>query len=123
MTRSARSLFIFGLYVVAIGAALTFVPDLLLRVVKLPPVTDGWIRMVGVLSLVIGAYDIVAARNNLDPYIRASVPVRFAFVLACIALVLTHVMPMQLLMFAAVDAISATWTWLALRESGAARAA
>ncbi len=120
MSPAARSVFVFGIYVLAVGAAVTLAPDVLLRLLQFPPATDGWIRMVGVLSLVIGTYDVVSGRSNAVANIRASVPIRFAFALACTVLVALRYLPPQLLPLAAIDVAGAVWTMLALRSASPA---
>ncbi|HYK04153.1 MAG TPA: hypothetical protein VE974_20550 [Thermoanaerobaculia bacterium] len=117
MTPAARSVFVFGVYVVVVGILVTFAPAEILRVLQFPPAADEWIRMVGILSLVIGAYDIVSGRSNAEANIRASVPIRVGFAVCCCALVGLRLMPPQLLLLAAIDVAGAVWTALALRGS------
>ena len=116
MTPAARSVFLFGIYVLVVGIGVAIAPDVILRFLGFPPAGDSWVRMVGVLAIVIGAYDVVSGRSNAEANIRASVPIRFAFAAACGALVLLRYMPVQLLPLAAIDAAGAVWTALALRR-------
>jgi uncharacterized protein YjeT (DUF2065 family) len=117
MTPAARSVFVFGVYVVTVGILVTFAPAAIPRVLQFPPATDEWIRMVGILSLVIGGYDIVSGRSNAEANVRASVPIRVGFAVCCCALVALRLMPPQLLPLAAIDVAGAVWTALALRGS------
>ena len=116
MTRAARSVFAFGIYVVIVGLLVTVAPDAVLRTLRFPPAADQWIRMVGVLSLVIGTYDIVSGRSNAEANIRASIPIRVGLAVCCGVLVATRLMPVQLLPLAAIDIAGAVWTALALRS-------
>ena len=97
MTTAARSVFAFGIYVLVVGIAVAVAPDVILPLLRVPPAGDGWVRMVGVLAIVIGAYDLVSGRSNAEANIRASVPIRFAFAAACVALVVLRYMPAALL--------------------------
>jgi hypothetical protein len=115
MSRAAFSLFVFGSYVAVSGIVILAVPRLLMSALHLPAAADGWVRLVGLLALVIGAYDTVGGRAGLLPYIRASVWVRFGFAGGTIALVTAGQMPPVLLAFGAADAAGAVWTMLALR--------
>lgn len=115
MSRAARSLFVFGIYVAAVGVAFIAAPDPLMRVLALPPATAGWARVVGLLAVVIGAYDIVGARAGCAPYIRASVPVRLFFASGTILLVLLGQMPVTVVLLGATDIAGAVWTFVALR--------
>jgi len=116
MSAAAKSLFAFGIYVVVAGAGLLIAPSLILGTLRFPPAQDGWIRVVGALALFVGIYHIVAARNELLPYIKATVWARAAFVMVLVALVLSSLMPAPLLLFAAVDLAGALWTGVALRR-------
>ncbi|HEX2779212.1 MAG TPA: hypothetical protein VHM30_06925 [Gemmatimonadaceae bacterium] len=123
MSAAARSLFVFGLYAVLAGLGLILVPATVLGLLGFPPTADGWVRVVGVLAVCVGAYHVVAARNELQPYLRASVPVRIGFAAGLAALVGTGRMPRALLLLAAVDLLGALWTAFALRQPSRAGAA
>jgi hypothetical protein len=115
MTRAARSLFVFGIYVLLAGAAFLSAPAEIIARLHLPPTADGWVRVIGLLALVIGVYDIVGSRSGLLAYIRASVFVRVGFAAGIALLVLARQMPLTLLPFGAIDFAGAIWTALALR--------
>ena len=121
MSAPARSLFVFGLYAIVAGLGLVLTPTLVLDLLRFPPATDGWVRVVGVLAACVGIYHVVAARTEWLPYLRASVPVRLGFALALGALAATGQMPGALLLFAAVDILGAVWTAFALRGHRPAR--
>lgn len=117
MTPAARSLFVFGLYVVTASSAFLIAPDQMVVLLRLPEVGSGWVRMVGLLGLVIGAYDLTGSSAGLVPYIRASIWIRFGFAAGATLLVATREMPPSLLGFAIMDGFGAIWTMLALRRS------
>jgi hypothetical protein len=116
MSRPARTLFVFGLYVVLTGLVFLTAPELLIALLRLPPSPPGWPRIVGVLALVIGTYDLVGSHSESLPHIKASVPIRFAFAAAMTILFLTRQMPVTVLAFGAIDAAGAVWTAMTLRE-------
>ena len=115
MNTPAKSLFVFGIYAVAAGVGLVFVPGLVLGTLGFPPAQDGWVRVVGALAIAVGAYHVVAARNDLVPYIRATVWGRIGFAVILGGLVTASAMPKSLLLFAAIDVGGAVWTAVALR--------
>jgi hypothetical protein len=119
MSPAAKSLFVFGIYAVAAGAGLLLVPGLVLGTLGFPPPQDGWVRVVGVLAIVVGAYHIVGARNGLLSYIRATVWGRLGFAVLLGSLVVASIMPRSLLLFAAIDLAGAVWTALVLRQGPA----
>lgn len=119
MSRAARSLFVFGIYVVITGLAFLAVPAALISLLRLPPATVGWARVIGLLALVIGTYDIVGSRSGSLAYIRASIPVRFGFAAGIALLVALGQMPATVLPLGAIDAAGAIWTAVALRREKA----
>ena len=123
MTSAARSLTVFGAYVVLAGLGLALVPGVVLGLLGSPPAADNWVRVVGLLAVCIGIYHVLAARHEVLPYIRATVPVRVAFAAALATLVALRFMPTPVLLFAVVDLLGAGWTWLALRSARAGVAA
>jgi len=71
--------------------------------------------MTGMLVLILGCYDVQAARQEWDAFIRMSVPMRMSVILFFAAFVAAGYVSPMLLAFAAVDFAAASWTWLALR--------
>ncbi len=116
MSRAARSLFVFGIYIVVVGLALVAAPDFLMRLLRLPPATAGWARIVGLLTIVLGSYDITGSRAECRPYIRASVPLRLGFAAGTIVLVLAGQMPVTVALLGSTDIAGALWTSFALRS-------
>ncbi len=62
-SRAGRSLFIFGIYLVLLGILLVGFPNFLLNVFGVPSSTEVWIRVSGILVIIIGYYDIQAGRR------------------------------------------------------------
>lgn len=98
------------------GVLFLAIPETLLRVLRLPAAPAGWLRIIGLLALVIGAYDLVGARAESLPYIKASVPLRFGFAAGMTLLVVLGQMPATTLPLGAIDAAGAVWTMIALRD-------
>lgn len=116
MTQSGKSLFYFGIYEVFIGLLLIAIPDTLLSLVNLPALPLGWARVIGLLAMVIGNYDIVCGKANFQPFIQASMYVRVGFFIGTILLVLFQQMPITAILFGVVDAAGALWTAIALKS-------
>lgn len=118
MTPAARSLFLFGLYLVVAGSGLLLVPALMLQPLGLPPPADVWVRVVGLLAIALGLYYRVAARAELLAFMRLSVWVRLGVAVVFGAFVLGGLAPAALLGFGLIDAAGAAWTARALRQMG-----
>jgi hypothetical protein len=119
MTKAARSILVFGLYLIATGLVLIAVPDLLLAVIGLPPTTEPWIRVLGVPVGVIGAFYVAAARAGVVAFFRWTLWGRAIVLVAFISLVLLRLIPPVLILFGIVDAAGAAWTGAALRQETA----
>lgn len=116
MNSAAKSVFVFGLYLVVVGLGLLLAPNAFLAPLGFPPAADpSWLRVLGVLTLCLAAYYVVAARANLVPLIRATVFVRGGVFVVFGALVLLKLAPAPLALLGTVDLLAALWTWFALR--------
>jgi uncharacterized membrane protein len=117
MSKSARSVLIFGLYLVVLGITLLVVPNFLLGIFFLPSTTEVWIRVVGMLILILGFYYTQAARKELTDFFQWTVTVRVSTILFFTAFVLLGFAGSALILFGVVDLLGALWTGLALRSS------
>ncbi len=118
MSKSATSVFVFGVYLVLLGLLLVIVPNVLLRIFGFAMTTEVWVRVVGVLVLCLAVYYVQAARRELVEFFRWTVIVR-AFVFVCLATfaALKLAVP-ALALFGCLDLLGASWTALCLRPRG-----
>ena len=117
MSRAARSILAFGIYCIAVGTVLILVPNTFTAVVGLEPAREPYIRALGVVVMTLGFYYIAAARAEAVVFFRWTTWGRPFVLAAFIGLVLAGVAPPVLILFGAVDAAGAVWTYLALRGS------
>ena len=116
MTYPARTIFVFGVYLLGLGVALVLVPNLLFSVFRIPPTSEIWIRIVGTVVLEFGVCYVVAARKNWEGFIAITVPLRASVMLFFAAFVFLASAPTALLLFGATDLAFALWTWSAIRK-------
>lgn len=116
MSKSATSVFVFGIYLFVLGLVLVVVPNLLLKMLGMAETDEVWIRVVGGLVLVLAYYYSQTARMGLTDFFRLTVVARTAVLLFFIALVLAGLGPPILVLFGVVDFVAAMWTALALRS-------
>jgi hypothetical protein len=115
MTPAARSLLVFGVYLLGLAVALILAPNFLLGLFGVPPTQEVWIRVLGLLVGIVGAYYVIMVRRSLSALYMPTVVARvFAFVLLC-AFALLQIGPPQLAIFGVIDLLGALWTWSALR--------
>lgn len=119
MSRAAKSLFVFGIYLCGLGLVLLLVPNLILRVFGVPPTSEVWIRLNGMFVLCLSYYYVQVARNELTIFIRWTVWARVAVIFYFVAFVLLVSAPKALLLFGVIDLLAAIWTWLALKKDEA----
>lgn len=120
MTKSALSVYLYGLFLIAgVGFPFLVMPHFALGQFGLAAGDEMWVRLVGVLSAVMGGFYVMAVQADLERFYAWTVPARFvtaAFHVAMAAL--GHVGP-AILIFAGFDAIAGALTWLALRAEAA----
>jgi len=116
MSKAARSSFVFGIYLVLLGLFLLIAPNTLITFFGLPAANDIWIRVVGMLLVLLSYYYIQAARKNLTDFFRWSVVARAPVIVFFAVFVILDLVKPILLLFGGVDLLAAMWTYLALRK-------
>lgn len=118
MSGSSRSVLVFSLYLFLLGGLLVVAPNLLLGLFWIPETGEVWIRVVGMLVLILGLYYAGAARRGLTEFFAFTVWGRGTVLVFFAAFVLLGLAPPVLILFGAVDAAAACWTAFALRSEG-----
>ncbi len=116
MSAVARSLVVFGWYLAGFGALLVFIPNLLLGIFGLPPTEEVWIRVVGVLVMVIAYFNVRLGREDFLPHARLTVHARVAVLAFLTAFVLAGLVKPILILVGLIDFAGALWTAAALRK-------
>jgi hypothetical protein len=116
MSKSALSLFGFSIYLYLLGFVLVVIPDTLLRIFEFPTADGLWIRVVGMLVIILGFYYSHAARAELKPFFVWTVIGRTSVLLFFIAFVIAGLAPPALIIFGTVDFAAAMWTLFAIRS-------
>ena len=117
MSKAAKSVFVFGIYLIFIGIGFLLIPNTVLGLMGFPTTTEPWIQVVAVVLLVLAYYYIQSARNELTLFFRFTVHARLSVIVFFIAFVLLGLAPPILIMFGVVDLLAAIWTALALRST------
>ena len=113
----------FGLYLLVQGLLLMLAPNFLLETVGITEATDVWVRVVGFAVFALGYYYIGAARGNLVAFFKLTVHIRLLQFFFFLLVVWQLRADAALLLFAAVEALSGIWTFIALRSDGAYKTA
>jgi hypothetical protein len=117
MSKAATSIAVFGIYLIVIGLGFLVVPNMPLGLFGMAETGQPYIRIVGMLLLILAYYYIQVARSELTPFFRWSVYARASVILFFIAFVLLDLAEPVLIVFGVADLAAAVWTYLALRST------
>ena len=118
MSRSAKSILIFGIYMLVEGLLLFFIPNIFLEVVGIEPAQDVWIRAVGWAVFALGYYYIHAARTNFKAFFGWTVHIRSLQFVVFIAFVALSLANPRVLIFSGIEFLAGLWTlWEIRREA------
>ncbi|HNQ95801.1 MAG TPA: hypothetical protein PKK96_16840 [Anaerolineales bacterium] len=115
MEKSSTSIFVFGLYLVGMGLGLVVVPNFVLGTLGFPATDEIWVRVLGVVTLVLAYYYISAARADLKTFAQWTVPARIGVFVAFAAFVVMKFVGPVMILLGSVDLLGALWTGWALR--------
>jgi hypothetical protein len=121
MSRSTTSILVFGIYLVFLGLILLISPNYLLRIVGLPTTSEAWIRLTGMLILVLSFYYIQAARNEVTIFYRWTLYTRLSAIFVLLGFVILELASPVILLFWLGDLAGAIWTWLTLKSENNAQ--
>ena len=117
MTPAARSIVYFGVYLVLTGLLLLVAPNVLLSLFGMGSTTEVWIRVLGCVVAVIGAYYVAMGRAEVTAFIRATLWGRIWIFLSFLGLVAIGMAQPPLVLIGVVDLLGAAWTWRAWKAT------
>lgn len=115
MSKAAVSMRVFGGYLVLIGFSFLVVPNFMLGLFGFPTTIEPWIRIVGMLALILSYYYIRSASFELTEFFRLTVHARMLVIVVFAVMVVLELSQPMLILFGAVDLAGALWTGWALR--------
>jgi hypothetical protein len=116
MSKSALSVAVFAGYLLLLGLSLVLGPNVLLQASRMAPTGEVWIRVVGMLVLLLAFYYWNAAHSELTSFFRWTVVARSSVPLFFLAFVAAGLASPLLILFGVVDLAGALWTAFALRR-------
>lgn len=119
MSNSARSILVFGIYLIVSGLSFIFIPNVVLPLFGFAATTEVWIRMVGLLAAILGMYFLYSVRHDDRLFFRATIYARLIFFGGVAAFALSGWGSPMLVLFGLIDLAGAAWTWLSLRAEAA----
>lgn len=116
MSKAALSVYMYGLYLLG-GVALPFliIPHFTIGLFGLSAGDDMWIRFVGLLAGTTGGFYVAAVLTHTTKFFAWTVPARYLSATFMGVMVALGKVGLGLLLFAALDAFTASLTWLVIR--------
>lgn len=117
MNKAAKSVFLFGIYILFVGSVLMIIPNTLLAISGLEPASDVWVRVTGMLIAILGFYYTLCAKQEVTYFFKLSVIGRIVPSVVFTIFVLLGFAKWPLILFSTIDISCAIWTAVALRSS------
>ena len=121
MRNAGVSVLLFGAYLIAVGAILLLVPNVLLGIFGIPHTDEVWIRILGAVMTALGYLYVEGGRSAAGWFLRTSVLTRAGVAAVLFGLVLLGEAAPAIALFGFVDLAAAAWTayalgWLGMRR-------
>lgn len=116
MSYAARSVYVASVYVIGLGCALILIPNVTLGMFGLPQTDEIWIRMLGMMTLFLGIFQLQFARAELRAFFHLSVILRLSVLVFVTAFILTGLAAPVFILISVVDVLGAGWTWFELQR-------
>ena len=116
LSRSANSVFLYGIYIIILGAAFLLVPNLCLELMGIKTTSEIWIHIVGWFGVWVGIYYVVSARSESKAFILTSVYGRPTFLIFLGVLVAFGMIEPIILIIGVIDLLTAIWTYSLLHK-------
>ncbi|MFC2124810.1 hypothetical protein ACFLU5_08370 [Bacteroidota bacterium] len=115
MSKAAKTIQIFGIYLIVTGLGFMVIPNKILPIMNVAQATEVWVHVMGMVIFLLGIYYIAAAKDESNTFFKVSVFTRSSVVLFFLAFVLLGLGDPVLIGFGFVDLAGAIWTAVALK--------
>jgi hypothetical protein len=117
MSGAARSIFVWGIYMMVSGTCFMLMPNVILPLLKFDVDHEPWVVVGASLIAILGYYYIVAAKHELRPFFHATIYGRIALLGWFLILIVMHKSRWEMLFLGVPDQFGALWTYLELKKS------
>ena len=115
MSKAAKTIQIFGIYLIVTGLGFLTMPNKILTLLNVASTTEVWIYVMAMVIFLLGVYYLAAARDEAKTFFQWSVFTRSSVLLFFIAFVLLGLGEPVLIGFGFVDLAGGIWTAVALK--------
>lgn len=116
MNPACRTIYLFGFYPLLAGLSMIIAPALPLQLLGWPIEGLDWIRMLGVVTMIVGYYYLQLGRNDVLTFCKYSAQMRLLIPVVFTGMVFAFGMNPLYIALTAVDFLGGVWTWQALRK-------
>lgn len=103
-------------YVILAGISLLFFPNMLLGIFDIAPTNEVWIRVLGLLVLILSIYYYHIAHYGNDKIVWATIVGRLVFCIGLLIFVIIKLAPISLIGFATLEMILTVWAWREIKQ-------
>lgn len=118
MNPACKTIYWFSFYPLLAGLSMIAAPALPLQILGWPIEGLDWIRMLGVVTMIVGYYYLQLGRNDVLAFCRYSAQMRIIIPVVFLFMVLAFGMNPLYIALTAVDFLGGLWTASALRKQG-----
>jgi len=118
MSKSAKSVLIFGIYLAVSGLMLLLFPNTLITPFGIEPTNEVWIRLSGILLMALAVYYTLGAKYEIVVIMKATAFIRLTIIFFFTAFALLKLVSPALIIFSAIDFLGGLWTLLMLKNEG-----
>lgn len=118
MSRSAKSVLVFGIYLALIGLVLLLFPNALITPFGIAPTNEVWIRLSGILLMALAVYYYLGAKHEIIVIMKATAFIRLTIILFFTAFAVLKLTSPSIIFFAVIDFLGGAWTLLMLKNEG-----
>ncbi len=114
MDTTAFSIYAFGIYEIIAGIGFLSFPNLILSFLNMEKTIEPWIRVVGILGILIGYYHFKIGQLTISALYYSTIYVRIGFIFSLVLLALTKQAPKKIILFGVASILSTIWTYWTL---------
>jgi hypothetical protein len=118
MSKSAKSVLVYGIYLAINGLMLLFIPNVLTSSLGIEPTNEVWIRLSGILLMAIAVYYILGAKYEIIVILKATAFIRVSIILFFTAFVLLDLVSPNIIIISVIDFLGGFWTFVMLKKEG-----
>lgn len=114
MDATAFSIYAFGTYEIMAGLGFLAFPNSILSFLRMEKSIEPWIRIVGILAILIGYYHFMIGRLGINDLYWPTIYARILFIVLLALLVLAKKAPKKIILFGIASLLSTIWTYWTL---------